>query len=405
MPDMTAEQRRLLPLIFSVTLTSIMGNALLSPAIPDILDTFDQPQSAAGLLVAATALPGVAVAPIVGLLADRVGRRNVLVPCLAIFGVAGLFVAIAPTFKLMLLARFAMGFGAAGLVNLAIVLISDTFPAERQTYWIGKNAGVLTAALATFPILSGLITDAVGWRWALAPCGLGIVTAAFAWFMLDAGRPESILTVRAQLTGVGDALRNRTILGTLVGGGLAFALIFGVFLAVLPNHLEAAFGLSAGWRGLVIGLPAITSSLTRVQSRLDQAPPTDRTDVDRQRRALGGRIRLDRPDVRPGDPDRRHPDLRPGRGHHDPGAPDHRPVTRPGTTPGSRDGHLDRVRSSRTDHRPTGRRRDPHRRWHELGPGIRFVRVSCPDGDLLAPADPASEVAMPGTGIPGQARR
>ena len=259
---MTVEQRRLLPLIFAVTLTSIMGNSLLSPAIPNILETFDQPQSSAGLLVAATALPGIVVAPIVGLLADRLGRRNVLVPCLAIFGVAGLLVAIAPTFHLMLAARFAMGFGAAGLVNLAIVMIGDTFPAERQAYWIGKNSGVLTAALATFPIVSGLVTEAVGWRWALAPCGLGVVTAGVAWVMLEPARPESPVTVRAQLGGVGEALRNRAILGTLVGGGLAFAVIFGVFLAVLPNHLEAAFGLSAGWRGLVIGLPAITSSLT-----------------------------------------------------------------------------------------------------------------------------------------------
>ncbi len=270
---MTAEQRRLLPLIFAVTLTSIMGNSLLSPAIPDILETFDRPPSDAGLLVAATALPGIVVAPIVGLLADRLGRRNVLVPCLAIFGAGGLAAAAAPTFETLLLARFVMGFGAAGLVNLAIVLISDTFEADRQTYWIGKNAGVLTVALATFPIVSGLLTDAAGWRWAIAPCGLGLLTAAFAWFMLDAGRPDSQLTVRGQVAGVGLALRNRTLLGTLVGGGLAFAVLFGVFLAVLPTHLEAEFGLSAGWRGLVIGLPALTSSssafnLGRIRRRI-----------------------------------------------------------------------------------------------------------------------------------------
>ena len=261
-PDLTAEQRRLVPLIFAITLTSIMGNALLSPAIPNILDTFGKPDSAAGLLVAATALPGIVVAPIVGLLADRVGRRNVLVPCLATFGVAGAAVAVAPTFELMLVARFVMGFGAAGLVNLAVVLIGDTFPEDRQAHWIGKNTGVLTVALATFPLISGIITEQAGWRWALAPCGFGVVTAAAAWLMLEPGRPGSPPTVRAQLAGVGEALRNRTILGTLFGGGLAFALIFGVFLAVLPNHLEGEFGLSAGWRGLVIGLPAITSSLS-----------------------------------------------------------------------------------------------------------------------------------------------
>src|SRR5690606_21552245 len=40
MAALTAVQRRRVPLIFAITLTSIMGNSLLAPAIPDILDAF-----------------------------------------------------------------------------------------------------------------------------------------------------------------------------------------------------------------------------------------------------------------------------------------------------------------------------------------------------------------------------
>lgn len=270
-------ERVLLTLVFAVTLTSIMGPSLLSPAIPDILDEFDRPDSAAGLLVAASSLPGVVVAPLIGLLADRFGRRRTLAPCLAVFGAAGIAAAAAPTFATMLAARFAMGFGAAGLVNLGITLIGDTFAGERRTFWIGKNAGVLTAALAVFPLFSGFVTDLAGWRWALAPYGLGLVTAAAAWIILPADGGRTTVSFREQLGGVGDTIRNPTILATFVGGGLGFAVMFGVFLAVLPTHLESEFGLSAGWRGVVIGLPAVTSSIAAFNlTRIRRHVPTGR---------------------------------------------------------------------------------------------------------------------------------
>jgi MFS transporter, ACDE family, multidrug resistance protein len=267
MSSLSRHQRTLLALVVATTLTSIMGNSLLAPALPDIVAEFDRPDSAGGLLIAATSLPGIAFAPVIGLLADRFGRRRVLVPCLFTFGAAGIVATTAPTFEIMLLARFVMGFGAAGLVNLAIVLISDTFTGTDRTKWIGFNTGVLTAALAVFPLVSGLVTELAGWRWALAPYGLGLAVAAAALVILPADRPTSAVTVGDQLRGMGDALRNRTILATYVGGALGFAAMFGVFLAVMPTHLEREFGLSAGWRGVIIGLPSVTSSMSAFNLR------------------------------------------------------------------------------------------------------------------------------------------
>ncbi len=87
-----------LPLIFTITITGILANTLVGAAIPDILEAFDQPDTRAGLFVAAGTLPGIVMAPVIGVLADRHGRRAVLVPCLTAFGAFGLLSALAPSF-------------------------------------------------------------------------------------------------------------------------------------------------------------------------------------------------------------------------------------------------------------------------------------------------------------------
>jgi MFS family permease len=73
------------------------------------------------------------MAPVVGVLADRYGRRAVLVPCLVGIGTFGLISALAPTFELLLLAWLLQDIGAAGLINLAVVLIGDHWTGIERT--------------------------------------------------------------------------------------------------------------------------------------------------------------------------------------------------------------------------------------------------------------------------------
>ncbi len=260
-PLVPRDSRSLLYLIFGVTITGILSTGLLAPAIPNILDEFGKDDSAAGLLVAIGSVPGIFVAPIIGILADRYGRRNVLVPCLVSFGIFGLLAATAPTFELLLLARLGMGFGSAGMINLSVVLIGDHFPVKDQTKLIGRNSAVLTTGLATIPLISGVLTDLVGWRWALALYSFSLATGLAAYLILEGGRTVSVGTIREQLSGAKQAIRDPRVLTTLALGVLVFAVIFGVFLTVLPNHLANEFDLEASGRGVILALPALTSTL------------------------------------------------------------------------------------------------------------------------------------------------
>ncbi len=254
-----------LALIFSITVTGILANTLIGPAIPDILAAFDQPDARAGVFVAAGTLPGIVMAPVIGVLADRHGRRAVLAPCLVAFGAFGLLSALAPTFEILLGLRLLQGVGSAGLINLAVVLLGDHWTGIERARLVGQNAAVLTVSLAVFPPLGGLLTELGGWRLSFAPYGLGLVTAAVIWRRLDPARPLGADTLRTQLRGARSAGRHRDVLGSISMGFVIFMLIFGLFLTTLPVHLEREFGLGAGARGLVIAAPALTSTVTALR--------------------------------------------------------------------------------------------------------------------------------------------
>ena len=259
--------------IFTVTLTGILNNTLVTPAIPDILAEFGVESARSGLLVAAGSIAGIFVAPVAGLLADRFGRRIVLASCLGIFGLFGGLAAFAPTFEVLLLARLFQGVGSAGLINLAVVLIGDHWTGSERTHVIGRNTAVLTVGLAAMPLLSGAVTEVAGWRVTFGIYTVALLTAVAAWWILDGGRRAEPVRVVDQVRDAAFVLRKPILLATTGAGFLVFTIIFGLFLTVVPVHLAEVFGMEAGARGLIISLPAITSTLAafnlaRITSRI-----------------------------------------------------------------------------------------------------------------------------------------
>lgn len=247
--------------IFTVTLTGILNNTLVTPALPDILADLGVADARSGILVAAGSVAGVVVAPIVGVLADRFGRRVVLTSCLGVFGTFGLLAAGAPTFEVLLLARFLQGVGSAGLINLAVVLIGDHWTGRDRTRLLGRNSAVLTVGLAGLPLLSGGITQAAGWRAAFLVYTVALGTGAAAWLILDSHRPAEPPSIRHQLGEAAVVIRRPILMATIAAGFVVFMLIFGLFLTVFPVHLADRFGMEAGLRGVMISIPSLTSTL------------------------------------------------------------------------------------------------------------------------------------------------
>ena len=249
-------------LVFAITASGLLSNSVLVSSTPEILRDLGHPISRAGLVVAAGAIPGIVVAPAVGFLADRYGRRRILLPCLIIFGVFGLAAGLSPTLGWLLAARIAQGVGAAGLINLAVVLIVDHWDGLDRAALIGQNSAVITVAVAVYPVLGGGITDLFGWRWMFVSYAIPLVVAGLVGLHLVADKPVQSGKVRDQVRAALVEVR-RPVTGTvIVLGAIVFLLIFGLFLSLMPIHMDQKFGLGPTQRGLVAAVPALSSTVS-----------------------------------------------------------------------------------------------------------------------------------------------
>jgi predicted MFS family arabinose efflux permease len=155
--------------------------AILLPAIKKDLDLSDtQLGFITGL---AFAIFYSTVGIFVGRIGDTFSRRNVLAACIGLWSLATAASGAANNFIQMALARFAVGFGEAGLTPIAHSLISDLYPPEKRATAMGVyTAGVPLGLLIAF--LGGAwITEAFGWRMAFFALGLpGVLLALVVFF-------------------------------------------------------------------------------------------------------------------------------------------------------------------------------------------------------------------------------
>ncbi|MEK6423400.1 MAG: MFS transporter [Burkholderia gladioli] len=101
-----------------------------------------------------------------GALADRYGRKRMMLLGLLAFAAASLACGLAPTVLFLNLARAAKGVGAAMLLTAALAVIANAFPqpqarARAWAIW-GMTMGI---AATVAPLVGGVISQWIGWRW------------------------------------------------------------------------------------------------------------------------------------------------------------------------------------------------------------------------------------------------
>lgn len=113
-----------------------------------------------------------------GSLSDRLGRKRVLVAGLAVFSLAGIACALAPTIEVLLVCRAIQGIGAAASPVVARAMVRDTQPAGHAARLLSTMLAALAIAPMIAPVLGGVLLDVLSWRAifvALAACGITLL--------------------------------------------------------------------------------------------------------------------------------------------------------------------------------------------------------------------------------------
>jgi EmrB/QacA subfamily drug resistance transporter len=98
-------------------------------------------------------------------LGDLIGRRRMYVAGLALFTAASAACALAPNIPALIACRAVEGLGAAIIMPLGLTLLTSAFPAERRGAIVGIWGGVAGLAVASGPLIGGVVTQDAGWHW------------------------------------------------------------------------------------------------------------------------------------------------------------------------------------------------------------------------------------------------
>ena len=161
---------------------AVLDGSIVNVALPTMARQFAvAPESATWIVNAFQLAVTVSLLPLAAL-GDMFGYRRVYWWGLAVFTVASLACALAPTFAVLTFARLVQGLGAAGIMSVNIALIQFIYPHARLGQGVGNMAVVVAVATAASPSVAAAILSVASWHWLFlinVPIGvLALVMAA-----------------------------------------------------------------------------------------------------------------------------------------------------------------------------------------------------------------------------------
>jgi len=253
-----------LQIIFGITLTYIMGVSSITPAFPKIVKELNISARDVGLLIAVFSFPGVLLTPFLGVIADRWGRKRIIIPSLMLFGIAGGLCFFVRDFKLLLILRLIQGAGAASLGSLTVTIIGDLYSRKELVAAMGYNSSVRSIGSASYPAIGGALAM-MGWHYPFILPVIAVPIGFLVLFNLKTPEPENEVHIREHLNIVWKKLGNRQIIGLLVISIIIFVMLFGSYMTCFPLLLGNSFGLSSLIIGLIMAGVSLIAAFTSSQ--------------------------------------------------------------------------------------------------------------------------------------------
>ena len=258
MPNFQAGNRHGL-LLIAVAWLAPIGATLFAPVLPDMIRHFSHVPHAELLAPIAMVTPSLMVAllaPLAGLLTDRIGRRRVLLTALAVYTAAGMAPFWIDDIYLIIASRCVVGIAEAGVMTASTALICDYFTGERRAHWLsvqfGSAALVATVCFVVAGILGGL-----DWRAPFLVYAATIIFVPLVLFMIvePARSPASLETTTIA------ADENQRLFSPRYILGLLLTLVCGILFYVTPVHISLVFTERGFTDPAVLGLASAIGSI------------------------------------------------------------------------------------------------------------------------------------------------
>ena len=258
------EFEKLLVLCFATFLV-MAGQGVIGPVLPLYAKNFGVSATVVGLTLTVFALARLILNVPAGMIADRFGRRILLIggPILTSIGMFGS--GFAGDIWSLLIWRFIAGGGSAFYMSGALIYLIDIAPSDHRARYVATNQWALSVGVALGPGIGGLVAE----RWGLAApfhvVGvIALVAATYAIFRLPETR-NSTARASESKNPVRDAaliIRSAPFVAIAFVTGTIFMTRAGTRATLVPLHADDTLGWGPGEIGLVFTATGIMTLFT-----------------------------------------------------------------------------------------------------------------------------------------------
>ncbi|MBA1145470.1 MFS transporter [Ectothiorhodospiraceae bacterium WFHF3C12] len=242
-------------MLIASTMTAMSG-AMVAPALPGIGAHFAE--SSEVLVKLVLTMPALVIAvcsPAVGYVADRIGRKRVLLASLVLYGLAGCSGALIDHIAVLLASRALLGVAVAGLLSVTLALIGDYFEHNRRARLLGLQGSFMSLGGVIFLNLGGALA-AWSWRGPFLGYVAALALLPYAWRVLYEPAPrghDPDAAVPHAPTPLGRVLMAYAM-------GLLCMLLFYMVPAQLPFLLDRAYQSSPVAIGVAVSGATVTAA-------------------------------------------------------------------------------------------------------------------------------------------------
>ncbi|MDP3340707.1 MFS transporter [Frigidibacter sp.] len=262
---------RAIALMIAASLT-VMTAATISPALPGLERQFPQTEANAFLvrmLVSAPSLAVVFIAPWCGMIADRVGRRRMLLAGLVLFILAGSAGLVLPTLPSILVSRLGLGVALAMIMTAQSALLGDYFSGGALQRVSSAQVSARNLGGLVFIFSAGLLAT-IGPRLPFAIYALPLLVLPYIWRVI-VEPPRQFPSAQGYAVPVAGASQRRVLV--LAGGQMAVTMLFFVMPTQLPFFLSASGYTSPAMTGTALGTLMLAGGVTalfypRIRARI-----------------------------------------------------------------------------------------------------------------------------------------